>query len=106
MELYREDELDWREKFPGARVKVLHSERMTVTLWEFEPETDLPEHSHPHEQISMVREGRITLTVDGESRTLLPGDMLVIPPDSLHSARSESRTQVMDVFSPVREDFK
>ncbi len=106
MELYQEEGLEWIEKFPGARVKIVHSERMSLTLWEFEADTDLPEHSHPHEQITMVREGRITLTVDGESRTLFAGDILVIPPNAVHCAHAETQVRVSDVFSPVREDFK
>ena len=106
MNLHREEEIPWTDKFPGAKVKFLHGERMTVTLWQFEPDTDLPEHSHPHEQITMVREGNIRLDVDGESRVLGPGDILVIPPDAVHSAHAETKVRVLDVFSPRRDDFK
>jgi quercetin dioxygenase-like cupin family protein len=91
---------------PGARLRCVHSEQMTVAHWEFEPDTDLPMHTHPHEQIVNVIEGEFELEVAGERRTLRRGIVVVVPPDVLHGGRSLTACRVIDCFHPVREDLR
>ncbi len=99
------DELKPRELLPGAEARFVHSPSMTVAFWSFEPGVDLPEHAHPHEQITTMVEGEFELTVDGLTRRMLPGDVAVIESGAVHSGRSVTRCRVIDVFHPVREDF-
>jgi quercetin dioxygenase-like cupin family protein len=66
----------------------------------------LPEHSHPHEQITNILSGEFELTVDGEPIRLHAGDYLVIAPDAVHSGRSITDCRILDVFCPVREDYR
>jgi quercetin dioxygenase-like cupin family protein len=106
MQRYNLDALEGKEKAAGVLAKTFHSERMTVAQYEFAPDTHLPEHSHPHEQIAMVKEGDFELTVEGKLYRLSAGDVLVIPPDVPHSGHSVTAARVMDLFSPVREDLK
>jgi quercetin dioxygenase-like cupin family protein len=106
MQHYNLDEIEAVQKAPGVSAKLFHTERMSVAQYEFAPDTQLPEHSHPHEQIAMVKEGEFELTVNGTVHRLSPGDVLVIPPDVPHSGHSVTAARVMDVFSPVREDLK
>ena len=106
MKHYNFDGIEAVEKIPGVQAKIFHTERMTVAQYEFAPDTTLPEHSHPHEQIAMVKEGEFELTVGGKIQRLSAGDMLVIPPNVPHSGHSVTAARVMDVFSPVREDLK
>ena len=49
---------------------------------------EVPEHSHPHEQMGMGLEGVFELTIDGESRLVRQGDSYCIPGGVKHSARS------------------
>ena len=45
--------------------------------------------------------------IAGEARVLKPGDMYIIPGNVEHKARSISgRAVALDIFSPVREEFK
>jgi quercetin dioxygenase-like cupin family protein len=106
MEYYNWSELPARDRGKGIRLRTVHSQRMTAAHWEFEPETDLPEHSHPHEQLTLLQEGDFELTVGGVSRRLRIGDVVVIPPQVPHSGRALSASRVIDIFAPVREDFK
>jgi quercetin dioxygenase-like cupin family protein len=106
MKHYNFEQIEPVEKAPGVAAKIIHSERMTVVQYEFAPDTHLPEHSHPHEQIAMVKEGEFELTVNGQVQRLSGGDVLVIPPDAPHSGHSITEARVMDIFSPVREDLK
>ncbi len=99
-------DLESRELLPGTEARFVHSDRMTVAHWRFDPNVDLPEHSHPHDQITNIIEGEFELTVDGEPEILRAGHYRVIPPNSVHSGRSITSCRIIDVFSPVREDFR
>jgi quercetin dioxygenase-like cupin family protein len=65
-----------------------------------------PEHSHPHEQMSIVVKGRVRFFIEGEERIASPGDILHFPPDCWHGATMmEEEVELIDIFSPIREDF-
>ena len=49
------DDLEERELIPGTRVRFIHSDRMTVAHWHFDPGIDLPKHSHPHDVLHSGR---------------------------------------------------
>ena len=95
-----------REIVPGFRARFIHGDNVTVAHWDVTAGSALPEHTHPHEQISQVIEGRFELTVDGEMRVLDPGVVAVIPPNVSHGGRALTNCRVIDVFHPVREDYR
>jgi len=65
-----------------------------------------PEHSHPHEQMSIVVRGRVRFFIEGEERIASPGDVLHFPPGCRHGATMmDEEVELIDIFSPVREDF-
>ena len=102
----RIDDIERRELIPGTSVRFVHSDRMTVAYWHFDPGIDLPEHSPPHDQITNVLEGEFELTVEGAPEILKAGHYRVIPPDVVHSGRSITACTIIDVFSPVRDDYR
>jgi quercetin dioxygenase-like cupin family protein len=106
MEKYRLSELDPKVELPGAQGRMVHSDHLTVSHWHFDAGADLPAHSHPHEQIANMISGEFQLTVDGEARILRPGDIVIVPPDVPHSGHAITASYIIDVFYPVREDFK
>ena len=105
-ESYVWDEIGERTIIKGFHGKFIHSERMTFVLWRFDAGTILPRHQHPHEQVAHVLEGELEITVDGETFTCTPGSVLVIPPNAWHEGIFRSETRVLDVFAPVREDYR
>ncbi|WP_103027368.1 cupin domain-containing protein [Salinibacter altiplanensis] len=106
MPVHSFDALDRSEEMPGYLGAFLHGENMTVTNWEVEAGASFPEHSHPHEQISIVVEGTFELTLDGETEVLESGRIAVIPPDTSHSGEAVTACELIDVFSPVRQDYQ
>ncbi len=100
------EDLKTTKLFQGAEVSFLHSETMTIAEWYFEPNTPLPEHSHPHEQIVNVISGELELTIEKKKYNLKPGSKVIIPGDKVHSAKAITECHVIDVFHPVREDYK
>lgn len=95
-----------REIIPGYRARFLHTDHLTLAYWDVEQDAPLPEHSHPHEQVAQVLEGKYQLTVDGETRTLMPGDAAVIPGGVPHSGLALTACRLLDVFHPVREEYR
>jgi quercetin dioxygenase-like cupin family protein len=87
--------------------KMFWGENIMVTRWELKPNAALPVHDHVSEQVTMVHEGSVTLVFPGEEKvTLRSGDMLVIPPSKPHGVEvGPQGCTVMDLFSPLRQDF-
>ena len=90
----------------GIERQVVVGERVMVCRFRFAPLLVTPEHSHPHEQMSLVVSGRVRFFIEGEERIAVPGDVLHFPPDCWHGATMmEEEVVLIDIFSPVREDF-
>jgi quercetin dioxygenase-like cupin family protein len=91
----------------GAVARAVHGERVTVGIVELEPNLEVPEHQHENEQVGFVLQGRVTMVIAGEARTLDVGGTYVIPGNVPHSASTgpEGAT-VVDVFNPVRADWE
>ncbi len=106
MQYFNLSEIEWKEPVSGFKARFVHSENITLAFWDIEAKASLPEHSHPHEQITNVIEGIIELIVDGESRILEPGSVLVVPPDAVHSGKAVTNCRIIDVFYPIREDYR
>jgi quercetin dioxygenase-like cupin family protein len=99
-------ELEEKELVPGFHVRFVHSENMTFAYWNIEAGAAMPGHSHPHEQVYNITEGEFELTVGEETKIMKPGQVAVIPGDVPHSGKAITDCKVIDVFYPVREDYK
>ncbi|MEI8060208.1 MAG: cupin domain-containing protein [Ferruginibacter sp.] len=95
-----------KEMFPGYTGRFIHTENMTFAFWEVKAGSRVPEHSHIHEQVAHIIEGTFELTVDGNPLLLEPGKVAVIPSNVKHSGLAITDCVLIDVFSPVREDYK
>lgn len=100
------DEIEEKEPIPGFRGQFVHSENMTFAHWDIKADAVLPEHSHRHEQVTNIIEGKLKLTINGETEILGPGSVALIPPDAIHSGRAITHCRVIDVFYPIREDYR
>ena len=65
----------------------------------------LPRHAHPHEQTGYLVQGRLRFTVGEETRDVQAGDSWCIAGGVAHSVEVADDALVIEVFSPVREDF-
>ena len=100
------NEQEYFEPLAGLKAKLVHTDTQTYAFWEIDKDTLLPEHQHPHEQVSFVTKGKLELTIDNESNIISKGMFAYIPPNTNHSARAITDVELTDVFTPVREDFK
>ena len=97
-------DLEPREQMPGFQGRFLHTDRVTVVHWEVQEGVQLPEHSHPHEQISNLITGTFDMVIDGIETRLSVGSVAIIPPNAVHSGHAVTSCYFIDVFQPVRED--
>lgn len=65
-----------------------------------------PAHRHPHEQVTLVMQGKVKFTLDTEERIVSAGDILHFPSNHWHGATMlDEEVVLIDIFSPIREDF-
>lgn len=90
----------------GIQMNVLSGSRMMANWVRIEPGATVPDHAHSHEQIGLVLEGEIDMTIDGETRRLGPGHAYTIPGGVRHAGvGGPSGCLVLDMFSPPRADY-
>jgi quercetin dioxygenase-like cupin family protein len=104
MEQSRNDR--WITMVPGIRRQTIASgaEMMQMRV-RLDAGSHLPEHQHPHEQITHVISGRLHLLIAGELHELAPGDSICIAGGVPHAADVPEDALVIDTFSPPREDL-
>ncbi len=95
-----------KEMFPGYTGRFIHTNSMTFAYWDVKAGSAIPEHSHIHEQVAHVLEGTFQLTVDGTPFDVVPGQVITIPGNVKHSGIAITDCKLLDVFSPVREDYR
>jgi len=79
---------------------------LMICRFRFAPFLVTPEHSHPHEQMSLVVSGRVRFFIEGEEHIASPGDVLHFPSNCVHGATMmEAEVVLIDIFTPLREDF-
>lgn len=91
---------------PGLTGYYAHGKTMTLGLVEIKAGSNLPQHNHPHEQITYIVEGQLDMTIDGHYCPLTAGMYYVIPSNVMHGAVAITDCKVIDVFNPVREDYR
>lgn len=62
-------------------------------------------HKHHHTQITHIESGVFEVEIGGEKKVLSTGDAFFIPPNVIHGAVCLEPGVLIDVFSPMREDF-
>ncbi len=90
----------------GFIARMIHTDNLTLAYVDVGEGADLPEHAHIHEQVLNMLEGRFELTVNGVPHILEAGDVFAIPSNVPHSGRALTKCRILDVFNPVREDFR
>lgn len=100
------EDIKSREIISGYNAKFIHSENVTLAYWEIDKDALLPEHSHPHEQVATMLEGQFELTMNDETKILEPGTVAIIPSNVKHSGKAITDCKIMDVFYPIREEYR
>lgn len=93
-------------QFLGVDFVVLSIGKDTmVTKMLYKITDNVPFHKHPNEQSGYVISGKYNLKFDGQEYPLTVGDTYSIPADVEHSIEIIEAGEVVDVFSPIRQDY-
>jgi quercetin dioxygenase-like cupin family protein len=95
-----------KELVTGITSYYAHGSNMTFGYVEIKAGAVVPEHHHVHEQITYIVKGELDMTIGGEFYPLKAGMYHVIPSNTPHSAIAKTDCVAIDVFNPVREDYK
>jgi len=85
--------------------KIVAGDQGMIVWWEMKAGAHAAAHRHPHEQIAWVLKGKMEFRLGTARRGCGPGDVVVIPGGVEHEAHFPEDTEVVDIFSPPREDF-
>jgi quercetin dioxygenase-like cupin family protein len=95
-----------KEIAPGFFSKLIHTDNNTINFIEVKAGCSVPLHQHMHQQCSFVIEGKFELTVNGDPQVLDSGFFAVIPSNAIHGGTAITDCKLVDIFSPVREDYR
>ena len=104
--LIHDSSVEWTELGAGIRRKVMaFDDQMMLVKVAFEPGAVGTLHQHPHTQASYVSKGVFDITIDGKTQRLSAGDVYFVPSGEIHGAVCFEKGELIDVFTPMREDF-
>ncbi len=106
MSFVKVDKLPATERLPGWHGRHFHSDTMTFAHYEFTGGATIHEHFHPQEEIYEVIEGKLELTIDGETQIVCAGVVAIVPPNTRHSVKALSDGRAIIVDSPRRPEFE
>jgi len=103
---FKFDDIGTKEVAPGFFSKLIHTETNTINFIDVKAGSSIPRHQHVNQQCSFAIEGQFELTVNDVPQILQPGLFAIIPPNAWHSGVAITDCKLIDIFSPVREDYK
>jgi quercetin dioxygenase-like cupin family protein len=102
----RDTDIEWEVVGEGVRRKIMaYDDKLMLVRVEFSKDGIGTLHQHYHSQITHVESGAFEVEIDGEKKILRGGDAFIIPPNLWHGCVCLEAGVLIDVFSPMREDF-
>ena len=90
---------------PGVHLRAVGGDQVLLCKVSYDAGKQVTRHSHEHtEQVMYILEGEVTLTVEGETRTLKAGDTAVVNRGLEHELHSEGGVTFMEALAPVPLD--
>lgn len=99
-------EIAWEPTEPGVKRKIMaYGPDLMVVRVAFEQGAIGKAHQHPHRQACFVESGVFDVTIDGETSRLSVGDSFFVPANLVHGVVAIEAGQLVDSFTPMREEF-
>jgi quercetin dioxygenase-like cupin family protein len=101
------DECGHHTIFGSIPITTYAGERVQLSVVDMPAGGVIGEHAHANEQMGMVVAGRAVFTIGGESKTLGPGDVYLMPGGVPHSVVAlDEPVRAVDVFYPIRDEYR
>ena len=97
---------EFKEILPGVNLRnAAIGEKTHMVEFRLQAGCVIPDHSHANEQTGYLVSGKLSMTIGGEARTLLPGATWCIAENVVHGVEVIEESTVIEVFSPPRKDY-
>jgi quercetin dioxygenase-like cupin family protein len=91
--------------FPTVEIHAIGGDQVLLCRVVYEPGTTVPRHAHEHtEQVMVILEGDVTMTIADETRELGPGDVVVVNRGIEHELHSKGGLVFFEALAPVPLD--
>ena len=100
------EQLEWQPAGEGIRRKIMaYDPSLMLVKVDFEQGAVGAVHKHVHVQLTHIDSGRFEVEIAGVKKVLNAGDGFHIPSNVEHGVVCLEKGILIDVFSPMREDF-
>jgi len=101
-----DSEINWKDLGGGVQRKIMgFDNQMMMVKVKFDDGAVGSLHQHFHTQSTYCASGKFKFTIDGEDFIVSEGDGLYIKPNLVHGVLCLEAGILIDVFTPLREDF-
>ena len=105
-EFILDKDLEWETVNEGVERKIMgYDDKIMLVKVHFNKGGIGYKHEHYHSQVTYVESGEFEFSIGEHTRIVKGGDTVYIPPHMLHGAICKEEGILIDVFSPIREDF-
>ena len=99
-------EIPWQDLGGGLKRKIMsYDPTMMMVKIDFQKGGIGTPHKHVHTQMSYVESGVFEVMIGDKKQTLKKGDGYYIPSNIMHGAVCLEAGVLIDMFTPMREDF-
>lgn len=105
-DFFFKEEQEWEQVDPLIRRQIHgYDDKIMLVIADFKAGGVGQMHNHHHSQVTYVQSGEFEMTIGDQVKTIKGGDSYYIPPMVMHGCTCIKDGQLIDVFSPLREDF-
>lgn len=101
------EEINWEDLGNGIKRKILaFNKDLMMVFVKFEKGAIGYLHKHIHSQSTYVVKGAFKVKIENDEKILKQGDVFFVEPNIEHGVVAlEEENELLDIFSPYREDF-
>ncbi len=105
-EFFSQKEMEWEQIDPLLRRQIHgYDDKIMLVIADFKAGGVGQLHNHHHSQVTYVDSGEFEMTIGNEVKIIKAGDSYYVPPMVMHGCTCLKDGKLIDVFSPLREDF-
>ena len=91
--------------FPGVELRAIAGDQVFLGRVAYAPGTTVARHSHEHtEQVMLILDGAVSMTIGDETRELHAGDVCVVNRGVEHELHSPGGVTFVEALGPVPLD--
>ena len=103
---FESDKMEWEVVDAKIQRQIVgYDDKIMMVNVKFDKDGIGTMHNHPHTQVTYIAEGKFEVTIGDEIKIVKKGDSFFIPSNVMHGVVCLEAGMLIDVFSPMREDF-